>query len=642
MFNYTFHNLSRFVLLFTVFVFTVIGCGSGERPGIKVHYEKVDTPPGALPDVPAELGGEGFTGEGWLTNADYEGIGDPRAVPGGTFTMAIFEFPATLRTIGKDSNSEFIYLIDNLVYESLMGIHSMTMQYVPGLATHWKISEDKQTFWFRLDPRARFADGSRVTTEDVIASWKLRVDEKILAPYSNILWSKFDEPVAESPYIIRVSCKELNWRFFIYFGGMNILPAKYIASGGENYMKEFQFKMPPGSGLYEIEHDKIIKQKVLSLRKRQDYWDKDNPKGKGVGNFDRLKFVVVNDERLMFEKFKKGETDFYQVGRAQWWREECDFDNVKRGLVQKRKIYNDDPQGISGVVFNMRVEPFNDIRMRKAIVHLLNREKLNNELFFKEYTFLDSYFPGGIYENPDNPKYRYDPDLAVKLLAECGWNKRNAEGWLTNAKGQTIELELAYASVGSERIFTVFQEDLKKVGIKLNLKQTQGSTLFKMVNERKFIIHWQSWGGLFFPNPENDVSSWTADVENTNNLAGVKNPEIDSLCKVYNITFDQEERVKIIRRIDRILMDIQPFALAWYAPFHRILYWSKLDAPEYYFTRTGDWRSALSLWWLDPEKEKALEKARKDKSINFPVGETDVMYWPEYNKTHGQQYTIKE
>ncbi len=640
--NNSTHCLYIYGLFAFAFVFVIFGCGGGEQQVYKVHYERVNTPPGALPDVPAELGGEGFTGEGWMTNEDYEGIGDPRAVPGGTFTISIFEFPATLRTVGKDSNSELIYLIDGLVYESLMGIHSMTMEYVPGLATHWKISEDKQTFWFRINPNARFADGSRVTAEDVIASWRLRVDPGILAPYSNILWGKFDEPVAESPYIVRVHAKELNWRFFLYFGGMNIMPAKYISCGGEKYMKEYQFKMPPGSGLYEVEHDKIIKGRAISLRKRPDYWDKDNPKGKGTGNFDRIKFVVVNDERLMFEKFKKGETDFYQVGRAQWWYEETNFENIKRGLIQKRKIYNDDPQGISGIVFNMRVQPFNDIRMRKAIVHLLNREKLNKELFYNEYTFLDSYFPGGIYENPDNPKYRYDPDLAVKLLAECGWSKRNAEGWLVDDKGQVFELELAYSSAGMERILTVFQEDLKKVGIKLSLKQVQGSTLFKMVNERKFIIHWQSWGGLFFPNPENDVSSWTADVENTNNLAGVKNEEIDSLCKVYNVTFDQEERVKIIRRIDRILMEIQPYALAWYAPFHRILYWNKFGMPEYYFTRTGDWRSALTLWWIDPEKEKMLEKAKKDKSIQLPVGETEVLYWVEYNKIHGKQYTIKE
>ena len=123
------------------------------------------------------------------------------------------------------------------------------MQVVPGMATHWQISEDKLTFRFRINPNARFADGSRVTSADVIATWKLRIDSGILAPYSNILWKKYEEPVAESPYVVSTKCKELNWKFFLYFGAMNILPAKYIGDiTGKEYLKAYQFKMIPGSG----------------------------------------------------------------------------------------------------------------------------------------------------------------------------------------------------------------------------------------------------------------------------------------------------------------------------------------------------------------------------------------------------------
>jgi len=629
----------------------VFGCGGGDKETTETTEEKVintevtleELPPGALPDVTAEMGGEGFTGEGWLSNDDALSIADKRAVKGGTLRMSLYEFPSTLRTVGKDANSAFMFIMGNLVYESLTGIHSQTMEIVPALATHWQISEDKMTFRFRINPNARFSDGSRVTSADVIATWKLRIDPGILAPYSNILWEKYEEPVAESPYLVSVKCKELNWKFFIYFGGMNILPAKYIGNiTASEYMKAYQFKMVPGSGVYELDESKIIKGRSLTAKRRWNHWEEEDPEDGSAYNFEFLKFKVVTDERLIFERFKKGETDFYQVGRAQWWVEEVpEIPGVKQGTIQRRKIYNDDPQGVQGLTFNMRKPPFDDKRMRQAISYLMNRQKLIDQLFFNEYLHTDSYHPGGVYENPDNPKYRYDPDKAVALLAECGWKNRNQEGLLVNDKGEVFVLDLMFGSKGLERILTVFQEDLMKVGIKLNIRQSTGPTMFKMVNERKFKIHWQSWTGLFFPNPESSWSSWTADPDNTTNLSGVKNERIDEICKDYNVEFDFGKRVEMIRELDSILMDIQPYALAWYAPFHRILYWNKFGHPDFYFTRTSDWASIIAYWWIDPEKEKLMNEAREDESIQLEVGETEMMYWPEYNKKHGRNYEVK-
>ncbi len=631
----------KVALIFTAAHLLVVGCGGGVKQeasrAIPITMEVV--PPGALPDVPAELGGAGFTGEGWTTNEDYQPVGDPRAKKGGTFTWAFSELPPTLRPIGKDSNSATNFIIYSMIYESLIGFNRNTLEFGPGLATHWQISEDKRTFSFRINPDARWSDGSRVTAEDVVASWKLRVDPSILFPSTNITFGYFEEPVAESPYIVSVRTKELNWRLFLYFTGMSILPAKYIGHlTGSEYLKEYQFKHTPGSGPYILKPGDLIKGRSIALTRREDWWAKDDPDNVGIANFDRIKFVEVAEDRLTFEKFKKGELDFYPVGRAQWWIEETNFENVTRGLIQKRRIYNDQPRGIAGLVFNMRKPPFDDIRMRKAIAHLLNRGKLIEKLFFNQYLFLDSYYPGGIYENPGNPKYRYDPDRAVELLAECGYKERNEDGWLVNDKGEMLVLDLNFLA-GWDRIFTVVQEDLQRVGVKLNLKETTPATNFKLAMERKFKVHWQAWTGLLFPNPETSWASWLADSLNTNNLSGVKNARIDTLLKEYNVIFDQERRVEIIREIDNILMGIQPYALGWYAPFVRILYWNKFGHPDFYIPRTLEYYYAIpQYWWFDEEKDKKLQAARDDPSIQLEVGDVEVTYWSEWNEKHGRVY----
>src|ERR1044071_5251356 len=74
-----------------------------------------DKDAGADPSVPAEQGGKGFTGEGWETNANFDLIGDPRAVKGGLLRDHLLDFPGTLRTQGPESNSAFNYGITSMV-----------------------------------------------------------------------------------------------------------------------------------------------------------------------------------------------------------------------------------------------------------------------------------------------------------------------------------------------------------------------------------------------------------------------------------------------------------------------------------------------------------------------------------------------
>ena len=49
-------------------------------------------------------------------------------------------------------------------------MHPTTLEYIPALATHWQISADKMTYRFRINPNARFSDGTPVTSDDVVAT----------------------------------------------------------------------------------------------------------------------------------------------------------------------------------------------------------------------------------------------------------------------------------------------------------------------------------------------------------------------------------------------------------------------------------------------------------------------------------------
>src|SRR5262249_5085439 len=135
-------------------------------PATSVSMNKDDYPvfpdadAGADPSVPAEQGGKGFKGDGWETNTNFALQGDPHALKGGVLRDHIPDFPGTLRMYGPESNSQFNGGATSLLYESLLGVDPNTLQFIPAVATHWQTSPDKMTFRFRLNPNARFSDGT--------------------------------------------------------------------------------------------------------------------------------------------------------------------------------------------------------------------------------------------------------------------------------------------------------------------------------------------------------------------------------------------------------------------------------------------------------------------------------------------------
>ena len=164
------------------------------------------------PNVPADMGGPGFSGEGWTTNMTFPAFGSAKAVKGGEIVLPLNDWPSTLRLAGKESNNIFSGVARSLITEALISLHPLTNEFIPKLASHWQISEDKMTYRFRINPAAKFSDGSPVTAEDVVASWSLQMNPDIMDPSGIMVYGKLNKPVAVSKYIVEVTVKQENWR----------------------------------------------------------------------------------------------------------------------------------------------------------------------------------------------------------------------------------------------------------------------------------------------------------------------------------------------------------------------------------------------------------------------------------------------
>ncbi len=560
----------------------------------------------------------------FVSSKDFPLIGDSGARKGGLLRYAIREYPATFRIYGPNSNTTFISMMESLVYQRLVSIHPETLEFIPSLAEAWEIGEDRKTFRFRLDPDARWADGRPVTPEDVLFSWELATDPQIKNPYTTELYSKFQRPVIEDSRTVKFEAKSLHWRNFMFVGAnLAILPAHTYR--GKNYLKTFQWKMPNGSGPYEL--GKFIKGRTIEFRRRKDFWARDKRAFRGTYNFDKIRFTVIRDPNLELEKFKKGELDFYGVTVARKWKEELTpekISSMRMGWMQKRKIYTLSPNGIYGLAFNMRRKPFDDARIRKAMALLYNRDKLLEKLFYNEYFPMNSYFPGTVYENPDNEKIKYDPEKARELLAKAGWVKRNAQGILEK-DGRPFSFTLLYGSQQSERHLTVYQQDLRRAGIDMKLKLINFAAMWKLIDDRRFDMAAVGWSALIFPNPEFNFHSRYADRKQTNNITGFKDERVDQILDAYPGMFDLKERIRALREMDGLIHLEHPYVLNWYGPFVRVLYWNRFGMPPFYLSKMGDLNDILMLWWIDPGKDRILKEAMNNNN-SLPAGSVEVKY----------------
>ena len=639
------HYLKLLVISLLVFA-----CNSENSKKVYKQFDTVDVSEIKSSDkqVSAFEGGEGFEEiawvYGWETNNDVVSNGDPKAIKGDTLTMVGGQvFPPTLRGFGKESRSQLLSFIEQNTYESLLIKNPETNRYEPELATHWKIGTDSMTFFFRIDPRARWKDGKEVTSEDVVATYKILIDEghgdaNTYTYYKDL----FHEPIVISKYIVSIKAKKVDWRTF---GGslFSIYPAHYLNKiDGAAYIEKYQFEMMPGTGPYEVDISQTTQENngMIVLKRRKDYWAIDHNRNIGINNFDFIRFLFINDENQEIERFFNGDFDIFSVNRAQWWRERfiaSEYEDIEKGLIQRTKIITNLPVGPGGLAFNSRVWPFDDINVRKAFCHLWDVESLNKKLFFSEYYRKNSLYAFSQFEHPDNPKQDYNPDLALELLNESGWKKKEGEKWLYK-DGKKFEIDM-YIYNGGDRVYNPLVADLEAIGIKLNLVVIQNA--FDKFIKKTYTIHQGGWTGSSEPSPEGMLHSKYADEIDVTNATGMANPEIDKLIEKYNKNWDATKRVKILQSIDSLATREYHWAFGWAGLYgHRGLHWNKFGMPEHglgygyaiYKKYWGSWASMALLWWSDSDKKIQLEQARKDETINLPLNEEVIDYWKLISK----------
>ncbi len=533
-------------------------------------------------------------------------IANPAAVHGGTFITWGGEFPKSLN-MWLDYNS-FSSQITGLLFEPLVAIHPVKDEPVGDLAESWQISPDKKTYTFKIHPNARWSDGQSVTAEDVQFYYDVIMNPKNLTSLFRVDMSRFERPEIIDAKTVRITAREAHWKNFWTAAGFVALPKHAWKNMDFN---QINFEFPVVNGPYRIYEVKT--NRSIILQRRADWWGRERRINQYKYNFDYLVFRSMEERTKALETLKRGDFDVYPVYTARIWAQQTDFPQVRKNWVIRQNIYNQEPKGFQGFALNMRRPVFQEVRVREALAHLLNRELMLDKLMFNEYFLLNSYYPdlypGNL--NPNAPLLKYDPEKARQLLKDAGW-KVSDTGVLAK-NGKPFELVILHHGEDLPHL-NIYLEDLKAIGIQARIETVSQASFTKRVDEHDFDLVWMNWEGSRLRDPETMWDSKTANEIATQNISGVKDPEIDRLISSQKLEMDLSKRNEILRKIDNRLTQIMPYVLLWQADHTRLLYWNRFGTPRTVLDKFDREDSATPYWWFDKQKSDTLDAAIKANS----------------------------
>ena len=566
----------------------------------------------------------GFTHFAYVNPAAPKG-GEIRMVPPTRPTNFDKFNPFTLRGTAP-------YGIGTLMVESLLVGNSEEPTTSYGLlAEDVEVAADKLSATFRLNPKAKFHDGSPVLAADVLHSYTQLVS-KLAAPQYRTIYAEVKGVVVVSERVVRFDFATPNPELPLVVGGMPVFSSKW---GGGKAFDKIVADIPIGSGPYKLPNDKMGRD--ITYVRDAKYWAADLPSRKGQFNFDRITFKIYLDETSRFEGLKAGEYDFMREFISRNWARQYTGKQFTSGELVKRAFENRNPGDFQGYVFNLRKPKFQDVRVRQAIGLALDFEWMNRQLFYGIYKRVNGYFPNSEFHAEGLPKpdelalleplrdklatavfgpvpvgastdppgsLRANLRKAQDLLKDAGWVYKN--GALRNAKGEAFVMEFLNDQPSLIRVVGPFQKSLEKLGITLTYRVVDFSLSKQKMDAFDFEVTTARLPGSTAPGGEliERFGSEAAKTPGSSNIWGIADPAVDALLQKLVAATTRTDLSAATRALDRVLTHGHYSVPQYYGDAFLIGYRPGqfvLPAviPPYY--DAGNW--AMSSWWAS-EKNK--------------------------------------
>ncbi|MDD7927942.1 ABC transporter substrate-binding protein [Microbacterium thalli] len=436
---------------------------------------------------------------------------DAAADVDGTFVFAASADPANLDPAFAQDGETF--RVSRQIFEGLVGTEPGTADPAPLLAESWESSEDGLTHTFQLKEGVTFHDGTPFDAEAVCANfdrwynWTGLAASEALSYYYGKLFrgyvetpdtAVFESCTADEELAATVTLKQP----FAGFIPALSLPAFAMQSptaleeygadeiGGTEEapsLSEYGAGHPTGTGPYKF--DEWSPGEELTLSAYEDYWGE-------AGQVTNIIFRVIDDPTARRQALEAGSIDGYDlVGPADTAAlEEAGFTMVSRP-----------PFTILYLAFNQAQPELQDVRVRQALSHAIDKEALISQVLPEGTEVATQFMPDSVNGyNEDVTTYEYDPEQAKALLAEAGYTDANP---LSLTFNYPVNVSRPYMP-DPEQIATVISTQLTEVGVQLTPQTDAWSPdyLDKITGTPDHGIH---------------LLGWTGDYNDTDNFVGV-------------------------------------------------------------------------------------------------------------------------
>jgi peptide/nickel transport system substrate-binding protein len=356
----------------------------------------------------------------------------------------------------------------------------------PQLAESWEVSSDLKQITVNLRNGVTFHSGREFTADDVVWNLQRALNPKVTVGIITGFFGQDPTFTAKDKYTVVLQTAQPWPTVFDMFHVVNMLDKENTDVASNAQTKAV------GTGPFVYQEWR--QGESMRFTKNKNYWQTGKP------YLDEIIVNVRKDAQALVADLESGASQLVYAISLQ------DFVRLK-GDASYNAQFLTPPAGMYQIQPNATFKPLDDKRVRQALNYAIDRKRIADTVLLGLVGPLDLPWPASspAYEPAKNNLYAFDLDKAKSLLAQAGVSN--------------LELEFVHAPTLPEyaTIAQIYQSDLAKIGVKLNVKSMDIAALFD-------VIHSQKYNGFYTLN-----DSWTAmEPASTISVGASLNPKINN------------------------------------------------------------------------------------------------------------------